>query len=205
MLSAARTRTARDEGGFTLVELVISIAILGVVMAALTAAMLVLLDSQGSAGTRLDESRDLQFAAAHFGDDVHGANSVAAGGTPRCGSDPAALVEFVGADFDDATPPVTATTVTTYVLRTVTGSDGVTSRELHRLRCSSAAATPAYPLTPPAGGGDITVAYRLSTGTSPVVACTPAPCGAGTTSVEVSFTEQSGELTYSLVGDRRTT
>jgi prepilin-type N-terminal cleavage/methylation domain-containing protein len=190
-------RRAGDDG-FTLVELLISITVLGIVMAALGGVMTVTLKSASTANTRLTESNDLRRAATYFAADVQGARSVATATTPKCGTGAAkVVVEFLGQDFADTTPAIT-TTVVSYVLRAVTDSDG-TRQELRRLACTSTSATPTYPLTVPVS--DIAVVRRVST-TLPVLTCLPA-CSTFT-QVNLVVRETSGALVYTLTGRRRT-
>ena len=201
------TRTARPEpgdAGFTLVELLISIVLLGIVMAAVTAAMFGAIGATKSTDVRLGESQDLRLATTYFATDAAGAQSFVTSGTARCGTDPV-LVELRGEGFGtDLAPQVV---VQTYVLRTET-VDGAASRVLHRLTCSSSATPPAYPLTPTA---DTTVARRLSTTVTPTVACKDSggatvDCATATAvTVVVGVTSRSGALTASLTGHRRTT
>src|SRR5207244_8045848 len=120
------------------------------------------------------ESNDALVAAAYFDDDVQGAQSVSVGTTAKCGSAATAVVEFIGQDFADDSTLATTTSVVTYVVRTVTGADGKTTRHLRRLVCTAATATPTYPLTPKA---EITVVDRLST-SAPTVDCGGVACSA---------------------------
>lgn len=217
--SAPGARSATlDERGFTLVELVIAVAVLGIVMAAVTGLLITSVDTNNATGERLGESTDLQFAASYFSADVASAQPrpsgpvFATGATPGCGADPAsrAVIEFTGQTFDDAQPPVMRTTVTTYVLRT-TASSGRPARELHRLTCSAPSSpTPGLPLTPAL---DLTVARLLSTSVDPVVtcldasgattSCTPSP-SAPPVAVRLRLTSRSGNLTGTLTGHWRT-
>lgn len=196
-------RTGGDTG-FTLVELLISVALLGIVMVAITAAMLGAIGATTSTDVRLSESRDLRLATSYFATDAAGAQAFVTSGTARCGTDPV-LVELRGEAFDAAL--ARQVVIQTYVLRTQT-VDGAPSRVLHRLTCSSTAATPAYPLTPIA---DLTLAGRLSTTAAATVTCqdiggTAVDCAAaGAVTVVVSLTSRSAELTASLTGHRRTT
>jgi hypothetical protein len=153
---------------------------------------------------RLGESQDLRLATSYLATDAAGAQSFATTGAARCGTGPL-LVELRGEAFDAAL--ASQVVVQTYVLRTET-VDGAPSRVLHRLTCSSSAASPAYPLTPK---GDTTVARRLSTTIVPAVACKDiagaavACSAASAVTVVVSVTSRSGELTGNLTGHRRTT
>ena len=189
----------RDESGFTIIELLISITILGVLMAAVTGAMLVALDTNAATGTRIDESRDQQFAAAYFSGDVQSAKTItlgAAGGAPnlaaKCGTTPAVLVvDLVGQDFDVSTHAL-ITTVVSYVR--IRGADGVTD-ELHRRVCTATTAAPSFPLPVP-DGMDTIVARNLSPAWS--AGCLAAGC------TGIVVTLRSGGLEYTLVGYRRT-
>lgn len=189
---------ARDEG-LTLVELLISVTILGLVLSAMCGMTFVSMRTAADSGTRLDESNDLLLATAYFAADVMGAQSVAVSATPRCGTDGSAVVEFVGQDFTDDSLMTTTTTVVTYVVRTVTGPTGSTS-QLHRLACTAGTADPSYPLTPVT---DAPVVRQLSS-TAPTVTCPGAPCSAFV-QVDLVVQEQSKGLTYTLTGRPRTT
>ena len=182
------------DGGFTLVELVISIAILGAVMSAIVAAMTVALKTNKETTSRLTESRDVQFASTWFGDDVQGANEVTIGGSSLCGSDPASSVVIQFQNYDITTPPATAPPTTapygltsaqmryiTYVLRTKT-VDGVSTGELHRVVCGSTSS-------------DDIVARSL-------VPTTPVATRTATTAT-IPLTELDTGLGFTLYGSRR--
>ena len=188
--------TRRDDDGFTLVELLISVVVLGILLVAVSAATMAVLRTTGSTDVRLTESRAQQFAAAYFSADAHGATTVSTGGAPRCGSDPTAVVEFIGQDFDDA---LTVTTkVVTYVVRTASGADGAAGRELRRLICTASTATPAYPLTPTR---EVTVARELAESAPTSVTCSATSCA----TVQLTVRTRSGDLEFTLTGHRRTT
>jgi prepilin-type N-terminal cleavage/methylation domain-containing protein len=205
MLTRGRARrdSVRD-GGFTLVELVISIAILGVVMVAITGALIVALKANKETDTRLDESRDVQFSSTWFGDDVQSANRISTSGSPNCGTDPdtALVVKFANTDIAvvPASPPVVTTDALTvsYVLRPAATGGG---KELHRLACSPAAGVPMD-----------TVVARLLSGVAadaPSVACPPVACSdPGARKVTLTLTAQrptptGAGFTYTLQGTRR--
>jgi len=67
---ALLNRRAQADDGFTLIELVISVAILGVVAVALTGIVLQYLTVTSSTETRLSESSDLQFVSTYWHNDV---------------------------------------------------------------------------------------------------------------------------------------
>jgi prepilin-type N-terminal cleavage/methylation domain-containing protein len=199
MLSRLRARIARltnrQDEGFTLVELVISVAILGAVMTAIVAAMTVALKTNKETGDRLTSSRDLQFASTWFGDDVQGANTITEGGSPLCGSDPASSVVIQFVNYDITTIPATApptaapyglssgeTRKVTYVLRSRT-DDGVTTNELHRLVCGTSSS-------------DDIVAHSLATSPAPVVTT-------AATTASVQFVTADTGQPFTLTGTRR--
>jgi prepilin-type N-terminal cleavage/methylation domain-containing protein len=204
-------RHSGDDAGFTLIELTISIGILGLIMVAVTGVFAVAVRTNAGTDTRLTESLDLQFAASYFADDVAGAQSFRTGSAPGCGTDPAAIevVELRGQTFDGFTPPVMQTTITTYVLRSVT-VNGVATGQLHRLTCSAPSSpAPSLPLTP---DRDVTVTRHLSStmpgvncqdATGAAASCSAAGVGAAV-SVSVLLTSRSGDLTGTLAGRRRT-
>lgn len=191
--------STRDrEAGFTLIELLVSVAILGVLMAAVTAAMIVGLRTNASTGARLDESRDEQFIAAYFSADAQGAQTIRVGGgpvVPTCrfpAGDGTVVVEFVGEDFTDAAAPTVTARTVSYLRRPAAGGGAA---ELHRLVCTDGASTPAP-------GGDTTLARNLSA--TPKATCVSsgppaAPCNG------VRLTVTSGSLEYTLTAYKRTT
>lgn len=207
---------ARTDGGFTLVELLISVMILGLIMSAVTSAIYISLNQLATSETRLWESNDLRLVASRFSTDVSGGNGFETSATTTtasaCGGVAATstLLEITGTRFDPDVPPATpatalTTTLTTYV--TVAGSDPGTL-ELQRLVCSSG----------PAGTATTTqtLARGLADGTggraAPSVACTTAAgttvaCDATTAAiVRLTLTPASGDtqLTTTLLGRRRT-
>src|SRR5438093_11796399 len=65
-----------DERGFTLVELVIGIAITGLLMTAIGSALFVSLRTTALTNKRMAESHDVQIASAYLANDVQSASSV---------------------------------------------------------------------------------------------------------------------------------
>lgn len=187
--------------GFTLVELVMAVSLLGIVMAAVTAALLVMISQQGETSGRLGAARDVGHSAVWFSEDVQGARTAVAGGTPRCGTDPAGslVLQLVGDTFDaaalPAAPPAVGgpqPVVVAYVRRTVAVPGG-SMVELHRLACS--ADGQAVP------DSDRVLARELSAATPPAATVTNA---AGGTQVSLVLTPGNGAAATTLVARRRT-
>lgn len=77
-------RTRREEAGFTLVELVIALAISSLIMGAIVASFIVGLDTTGAASTRLSQSDDRHLVEIWLPRDVTSAQSAAANQAPGC-------------------------------------------------------------------------------------------------------------------------
>ena len=65
-----KRRARRDDAGFTLIELVITIAIMAIITIPLGNFMLQYLTTYNDTQTRLSDSHDMQIAAAYFSQDV---------------------------------------------------------------------------------------------------------------------------------------
>ena len=65
-----RLRRLRGDDGFTLIEMVMSVAILGIISAALLGVMLQYLKTASDTSARLNESTDQQFISTYWQDDV---------------------------------------------------------------------------------------------------------------------------------------
>ena len=73
-----------NDAGFTLVELTISILIIGVVVPVIGGALIFGLKTFGTTSQRLNESHDLQLAASYFASDVQSAKTVSLTADPSC-------------------------------------------------------------------------------------------------------------------------
>lgn len=84
---------ARDERGFTLIEAVVGVAILGIVMVAMATAMILYFRTTDATTQKLSESPGLQLAAAYFASDAQSTNAALA--AQDClGAGQARLVSF---------------------------------------------------------------------------------------------------------------
>src|ERR1019366_142974 len=72
----AAHRRRHDNSGFTLPELLISMAVLVLIMGALVAAFMVSIDNQGSIQSRVTDSASAQLTAAFYVRDVQSAIAI---------------------------------------------------------------------------------------------------------------------------------
>jgi prepilin-type N-terminal cleavage/methylation domain-containing protein len=149
-------RYKASETGFTLVELLVCIAILGIVFTVLTAALMIGFRSTNSANVKFDESNAAQFTALHFTPDVEGANSIVVDSTTAsCGG--AAELKLTSTEGDRVVAYAVAGSPTLQLLRKV---------------CSPASASP-----------QVTVLAPVIANASAVVASCTNSCTTATLSV----------------------
>jgi prepilin-type N-terminal cleavage/methylation domain-containing protein len=165
-------RPEQRDAGFTLVELLISMVILGIIAAPLSAVIIGYFKNTAATTARLNESHDEQLAAAYFAQDVQAVGvrdysvtgtayypllqSVETGVAPDGGSypcgaagTPAAVVRFAWDEFSDSTLASRTQTRVAYVV------EGST---LHRVRCDG----------PTGAISDVVVAHNV---TAAAVSC----------------------------------
>jgi prepilin-type N-terminal cleavage/methylation domain-containing protein len=153
----------RASAGFTLVELLVAITILGVISVAIAATATVLLRATGDTQTRLTESRGPKLVGVYWTPDVNSADFVNPG--PVCATGGTALVTFQksepGAGSDVAA-------LTTWA--TVPSADGTS---LVRARCRTDALGDPTVSTIAPGVAPATTAVRCAaTGSSSFGPCT---------------------------------
>lgn len=124
----------RDDraAGFTLVELLATIVILGIIMGGISGAYTVLARASTQTQDRLNQSRGPKFASVYWTPDVSSSETVNPSGV-RCGTSGTAMVTFRWTDDRLAQPQVTTWAITA----TTTGTN------LVRMLCNAnALATP---------------------------------------------------------------
>jgi len=210
-----RRHLRRGDGGFTLVELMLTIAILGVITIPLSNVVIGALHHQRATADRLALSHDAQISAAYFAQDVGSIGvrdysvtappnssqpyrpsiqldaAYDAGGTV-CGTaaTPVARLRFLSDDWDySGVTPAVGTHVVAYYLA---------GRELRRIKCAGAT-------TP---GSDIVLAHNVEPATLTVTCSTPCTAAAVPQQVALAFTVSTlaaGTHQITLNGQRRQT
>jgi prepilin-type N-terminal cleavage/methylation domain-containing protein len=162
-----KRRVCSDDSGFTLVELIITIVIMGVITIPLGNLVISYFANTTATQARLAGSHDAQIAAAYFAQDVASMGSHVSGtssglwvtpfgGAPACGNVAGAIRVLVLAsdDYSSVSGPFDGTVappVVTYLAYVATPAGAL--YQLHRIRCAGAVAT---------GGVDTTVMHNLA-------------------------------------------
>lgn len=161
-------RLKKGEDGFTLVELLIVIVILGVITLPFGNVVLAYFHNTDATNARLIESHDAQISSAYWAQDVASIgtrstttpyllNQSVWTGASSLYSCPAPGTPIVTLAWDEFTPGGAATLVqVVYATQTVSGQ-----AELHRVRCEGSAAKIS----------DITIAHDLAASTPPTIVC----------------------------------
>lgn len=198
----------RDERGLTLVEMLVTIAILGIIIVPLANALIGFVRNTDDTTRRLSESHDAQIMVAYFARDVQsvGVRDWSADGFPLKQS------IFRDADYDSAPYPCGAAGTPRAVVRFAWNDPATTDvvrvsyvvvaagteRQLHRIRCTASSTS------------DTVLAHNVDG--DPILGCpTPADdCSAApavpqrvtlTVTIEASGGQQP--LTVTLAGQRR--
>lgn len=145
-------RGERAEDGFTLVELMVSIAILAVIAAPLTLGLMTGFRSIGRSEEKLKDSRSSLIASAYFAGDVSGANTIVPNDATACGGG-TAIVTFQSSDVTEGV----AGAVNNEVSYVIDATDA-TNKKLVRKVCAH-------------GGAATQSVAAVSVGATPVVTC----------------------------------
>ena len=119
-----RLKQQGDESGFSLIELVIVVAIMPIVVGAIAIGIIAVLSGQTSVSNRLSDSNDAQVVSVHFQDDVESAQSITTAGSPQsapsaCGPGFQILGLQLGNGSQITYSTVSATSTTANLLRNV--------------------------------------------------------------------------------------
>jgi prepilin-type N-terminal cleavage/methylation domain-containing protein len=204
----------RSDAGFTVVELLVVIVILGVIAAPIANVVIGAIRNTDATSARLAVSHDAQQSAAFFAQDVAAvglrdySGQIANGAVPYspsvqlgaaydaggqvCGTaaTPVSLVRLLSDDWDTTTPAATRrTAIVAYYLA---------GTELHRLRCLGSAA----PVS------DAVVAHNVQAGTPAVTCSSTCTAAAVPLWVKLTFTavaRNADPYPITLFGQRRQT
>lgn len=205
--------TTRDDDGFTLVELLIALVILGIIIAPLTGAVISYLHNTDATIGRLSESHDAQIASTYFAQDVQsiGARDWTPGSYPfplrqsvwvaatgianRCGTAGTPVVQFSRDDIsgDAVMPPVPQIRVA-YVVDTDASSG---ERQLRRVTCTA----PSWNAASSAPTSDTVIVHNLALAGLPAVV---AAVTCSTTCTAAPTVPQSVTLVLTIAAPRST-
>lgn len=206
------TGAGRPDAGFTLLEMLVAIAVLGIIMIPLAGAFTVGLRSYQRAEDQIAGSTASLFASAYWASDVQSADSVTVPGT-ACAPTGTNVVTFAwAADPTAPTPPTTLAIPMQRVSYVVQST--ASGRRLVRVACGGSSSTVNTIVPRLSATSDPQVTCELLNPpptTAPLSACTQ-PAYAADSSLKVSLTLKTAKtksepdgVTVSVSGTRRST
>ncbi len=99
-----------DEGGFTLIELVVVVAIMPIILGGIAVALLSVVSLSGSVSSRVSDSNDAFIGSVNFNRDVQSAVMLTTSGYPACGT---SGTQLLGLEWGYNTSTPASTTPTT--------------------------------------------------------------------------------------------
>lgn len=193
----------RNDDGFTLVELLLSVAILVIIMGAITGALITFLKNGTYASERDDHSGGAVVLSTYLNRDLASADTVTTGAASCSGSGTSVLnlqwTEWTASAANPSPAPTGGTWKTSYVVTNDTVAIGGAARyQLLRRLC------------PPTGGSTDSIILRNLDAQTPgvassvmqvVVGSAPTTCPAGTVTVTLpSYLDDDTGKTYNYAG-----
>lgn len=179
---------ATDEGGFTLIELIITIIITGIITVSLASATISIIHNSSITTQTLSQSHDAQIAAAYFANDVQSADNIDTTDT-GCDQGGTSIVRLAWTEFDAGGNP------TTYKVADYVTQGGA----LHRHFCQGSTSNPTTL-------SDALIAYNAISAVTSTATCTDASGNVVTKTIALTVTEQAppaAPYTFQVSGVRR--
>ena len=136
--STRRRLDGEADAGFTLIELVVVVAILPIVVGGIAVALLSIIGLQTQTNSRIGDSNDELYSSTTFNKDVQSAEQIETNSTPACGGP--AQTQLLGLQWA-LNSNGTYTTVVSYVTVPHSAANGTTTTTLLRQICTSGAST----------------------------------------------------------------
>lgn len=201
---AARQATRRrvegkGEAGFTLIELIIVIAIMPIVVGAISVALVSVLSLQGSVGSRLTDSNDAEVTSATFNRDVQSAAQLTTESSPACGSG----TQLLGLEWGaNTSSPVGYDTVVSYNTVLVGSTYSLVRQECTYVSGSTLTPGPAFTIAHDAGNATQGPPQdpTISTSSGDVTPTTTWISTQGITGVTFTIDAPGSGYNYTLVG-----
>lgn len=136
-----RRAAGSDEGGFTLIELIVVVVILPIVIGGISMALLSVFGLQNQTTNRITDSNDEQTASANFNRDVQSAQQLTTQSTPGCGS--SSQTQLLGLEWgSNSSAPGGYQTVVSYISTPIVNAQtNTTTYTMFRQVCTSGAST----------------------------------------------------------------
>jgi prepilin-type N-terminal cleavage/methylation domain-containing protein len=191
-VSRTNQRVSRDEGGFTLIELIVVVAIMPIIVGALSIGLVSILSLQSGVSGRVADSGDAQVVSVNFGNDVQSAANLTTVATAQCGSGK----QLLGLEWGPGTQPGHFQTVVSYVL--VANANGQTS-SLIRQYCTGGSSTPTSSNTMSSDVPNTSSAATIAPTSSNTAAMSGWTPTAGVTSVTFPIIGNASQYQYNEV------